>query len=273
MLDRTAESQAALAALASGRPVELYGESGIGKTTLLNHLANAIDASVFPDGIACLSARRCSADDVHQELYEAFYECAPPFKPSDTVLRQALGTKRALILLDDSALQRDDAEELLDVAPQAAIAFGSPDRRVWRAEAAARAVKGLPTSDALALAEREMGRPFSDAERPLVSAICTAVRGHPLRIMQAMASVRDDERPLADVATELGATVDAAPPVTASEQSVLDALSTVAAPLDIDAIRAIAPVPDLDAALASLEKRHLVRIEGGRYRAATANAG
>ncbi|MDQ6828179.1 MAG: NB-ARC domain-containing protein, partial [Gemmatimonadota bacterium] len=218
MLDRHAEVEAATSAVRERQPVELHGQSGIGKTTLLNFLANHVDGIEFPDGIVCLSARRYEMEDVRQSLYEAFYESDLPFKPSEAALRLALRDKRALILLDDTTLPREDAEELLDIAPRCAVVIASPDRRLWRGEVLARGVRGLPPADALALAERELGRTVSDDERATLGAICASLEGVPLRVVQTMAMAREDNRSLADVARELGVSSPsgAAPPVAAA---------------------------------------------------------
>ena len=51
LLDRAAESEAALKTMPELAPVEFYGQSGIGKTALLRHLAYNTPDGHFPDGM------------------------------------------------------------------------------------------------------------------------------------------------------------------------------------------------------------------------------
>jgi hypothetical protein len=157
LLDREAEIDSATAALQTATPVEFYGQPGLGKTTLLRHLAHHAPAPSFPDGIVYLSARQQPVADLLQSLFDAFYESDAPFKPTDTQVRHALQSKKALILLDDVNLGRDEVVALLDAAPGCTFLLASPERRLW-GEGRAVALHGLPLDDALALVEQELGR-------------------------------------------------------------------------------------------------------------------
>src|SRR5262249_5542342 len=74
LFDLQVELAAALSALDAGLPVEVSGESGIGKTALLRHLAHHPRAASFVDGIVYVSARHRTSADLQQLLFEAFYE-------------------------------------------------------------------------------------------------------------------------------------------------------------------------------------------------------
>ena len=121
LLDREAEVGATTAALQSATPVEFHGQAGLGKTTLLRHLAHHPAATSFPDGVVYLSARHQPVDDLLQSLFDAFYESHAPFKPTDAQVQHALQSKQALILLDDLELPRDEVETLMDAAPGCAF--------------------------------------------------------------------------------------------------------------------------------------------------------
>src|SRR5262249_17086037 len=69
---RRIEIEAALSALDAGLPVEVSGESGIGKTALLRHLAHHPRAASFVDGIVYVPARHQTSADIQQLLFEAF---------------------------------------------------------------------------------------------------------------------------------------------------------------------------------------------------------
>jgi hypothetical protein len=68
--------------LSTVRSIEFYGQAGMGKTTLLRHLAHHLAETSFPDGIVYHSARRKGLDDLRQDLFELFFDCDVPFKPS-----------------------------------------------------------------------------------------------------------------------------------------------------------------------------------------------
>ena len=202
LLDREAEINAASAALQSALPVEFHGQAGLGKTTLLRHLAYHPADTSFPDGVIYLSARHQPVADLLQSLFDAFYESDAPFKPTDAQVRHALQGKQALILLDDVNLARDEVEALMDAAPGCTFLLASSERRLW-GEGRAMALHGLPSDDALALVERELGRPLTPEERPAAQALCTALECHPLRLLQAAAMAREEGRSLAEVAVRL----------------------------------------------------------------------
>jgi len=108
ILDREAEVSTATAALQSAVPVEFYGQAGLGKTTLLRHLAHHLPDTPFPDGIIYLSARDQTVADLLQSLFDAFYQSNAPLKPTGAQVQHALQDKQALILLDDVNLERDE---------------------------------------------------------------------------------------------------------------------------------------------------------------------
>jgi hypothetical protein len=289
LLDREEEVNAASTALQSTTPVEFHGQAGLGKTTLLRHLSHHPAATSFPDGIIYLSARHQPVADLLQSLFDAFYESDAPFKPTDAQVRHALQGKQALILLDDVNLARDEVEALMDTAPGCIFLLASPERRLW-GEGRAMALRGLPSDDALALVERELGRPLTPEERPAAQALCTALECHPLRLLQAAAMAREEDRSLAEVAVRLspstmlrtGArdkarrtealsptetlTAEALNSLQEPEQQVLAALATLGgASLPADHLATLTGLADAVPALEALQRRGLVQAHSPRY--------
>ena len=272
LLDRETEIGAATAALQSALPVEFYGQAGLGKTTLLRHLSHHPAATSFPDGVVYLSARHQSVADLLQSLFDAFYESDVPFKPTHAQVRHALQGKQALILLDDVELARDEVEALMDAAPGCTFLLASPERRLW-GEGRAMALHGLPLEDSLALVERELGRPLTPEERPTAQALCTALDGHPLHLIQATALAREAGHSLGEIARQ----VESASPsealmaqVLASlsepEQRILAALATLGgAPLSTEHLAALTELADAAPVLETLLRRGLVQTESPRY--------
>jgi hypothetical protein len=267
LLDREAEVN-----VGDALPVEFFGQEGIGKTTLLRHLAYNPPSTPFPDGIVYLSARQKTLPDLLQSLYDAFYESDAPFKPTEAQIRHALQDKQALILLDDVELARDEVEALMSAAPGCTFCLASPERRLW-GEGRAMALRGLPPDDALTLLAQELGRPLTSEERPVAQDICTALEGHPLHIIQAAAIAREEGRPLAEVARQAqtpslaGAlTTLALASLAEPERRALAALAALSgAPLSADHLAILTGLADAAPVLEALQRRGLVQAHSPRY--------
>ena len=190
LMNRDNEIKAAIATLQSNQPIEFHAAAGLGKTSLLRHLAHHPAASTLSGGIVYLSARRCSVNDLLQSLYDAFYETDVPFKPTDAQLKHGLQDKQALILLDDVELAREDVEMMIDSAPACTFLLASTERRMW-GEGQSLALGGLPPTEALALIERELGRPLTPQERPVAQRLRVHSKGSPLALIQIAAEVRE----------------------------------------------------------------------------------
>ncbi len=198
LLDRDTEIKEATAALQSAQPVEFHAAAGLGKTALLRHLAHHPTAASLPDGVVYLSARHQPAADLLQSLYDAFYETSIPYKPTDAQLKHDLQNTRALILLDDVELPREDVEKVMDAAPGCAFLLASPERRMW-GEGQSLALGGLPPDDALALIEQELGRSLTPQERPAAQRLRVHTKGSPLALIQIAAEVREKGLLLTDL--------------------------------------------------------------------------
>ncbi len=272
LLDRQAEVEAAIGGLQSGLPVELYGVEGLGKTSLLRHLAYHPSAAESPDGVVFLSARSRSPEDLLQSLFDAFCESDAPYKASEAQIRIALDGKEALILLDDVILAREELDSLLDVAPNSRFLLASLERRLWR-EGRPLALGGLPKDDALTLLERELGRTLAPSERRAAEAVWAALNGHPLHILQAAALAREQGHSLGALArdlkrgTPLGLLVgEFAMTLPEPEQRVLSLLSALKdAAVNAAHIAALTGLPEAGQALERLEKRGLVKSAGSGY--------
>jgi hypothetical protein len=256
LLGREQEIGAASGALLAARPVELSGESGMGKTALLRHLAHRLDAGRFPGGLVYLSGRDLVLGDLLQSVFETFYECTQPHKATDAELRESLKDLEALVLLDDVGVPRDHLESLLDLAPRS-VFLCADEQPVLYGERQPVALKGLATEPALRLIERELGRPLTAAETEPARALCAAVAGHPLRLLQAAARTRTENG-------AFGSEEPAAPPDERS-RAVLGALALVGAPLTPAQISALAGIDEVRPVLDGLAERELVRAEGRRY--------
>jgi NB-ARC domain len=271
LIDRRMELAAALSALDTGLPIEANGDPGIGKTAVLRHLAHHPRAASFADGIVYVSARHQPSADLLQLIFEAFYEIDAIFKPTDAEIRRGLQDKQALILLDDVHLAQHELEQVLDMAPRSAFVVAARERCLW-GEARNLALKGLPVEDAVSLFEREIERSLDVAERLAAASLCAAVGGHPFRVKQAAAIIREQATPLRESArtiapdtliTELIASIDE------KQRRALLALTALpGVPLQVQHVSGIAEVTDLEPSLVTLVRRGLVVSSQSRYQLA-----
>src|SRR5215211_6231281 len=275
LLDRREEVSSAVAVLEGASPVEFHGPPGVGKTALLHYLAHYKFAPVFSAGIIFFSAiRRRPVDDLLLDLFDAFYERDPTHIPTSVQVRHALREEQALVVLDDVDLEKEEVEALMDAAPASVFLSASTERRLCSGGRTI-ALRGLPSEDALALIERELGRPLADEDRTTVQELYTALEGYPLRLLQLSALVRDDGISLAEVTERLqphagsvGEALTAQVLATRSEdeQRVLAALAVpMGASVGEEHLNELAGVADARPALESLQRRKLVQAHSPRY--------
>jgi hypothetical protein len=268
LLDRRTELTAALSALDAGLPVEASGESGVGKTAILRHLAHHPRAASFVDGVIYLSARHHPSVDLLQLIFEAFYESDQICKPNEPEIRRGLQDKQALILLDDVHLPQDELEQLLDTVPRSAFVVATRARCLW-GEVRSVTPKGLPVEDAVLLLEREIERSLDVTERSAAVRLCTALGGHPLQILQAAALTRERGISLdgwaldigpESLITELMASIDER-----QRRALLALTALPGVPLQVQHISGIAEVTDIEPSLMALVRCGLVVRSSSRH--------
>ncbi len=272
-LDRHIEVAAATSAVAAAQGIDLCGAAGLGKTTLLRRLAETLDTSAFPSGLAYVADGRQPSADILRSLYHTFYETEHPYEPSEGEVAQALQPVRALILVDDANADRDATERIAAAVPASVLVVASPERLVW-GDARSVPLHGLPTDEALELLASQIGRRLTPEEKPAAEAICAAVAGSPLCLLQAAAMVRDDGKALAQVAQDAAAdpavgclTPESLRALPEPEHRVLCALAVLAgAATRAEHVAAIAGIPSATGPLDTLRKRHLVEEEDFHYR-------
>ena len=274
LLDRKQEITSATTTLQSASPVEFHGPAGIGKTKLLHHLAHDRLTSVFSDGVVYFSAiHHKPVEDLLLDLFDAFYEREATYKPTPVQVRHSLRDERALIILDDVDLERDDVAALMDAAPSCTFLLASTECCLW-GDGRAFALQGLPSEDALALVERELGRALTEQERLFTQALCAVLEGHPLRLLQLVALVREDGHTMEDLARQLLARLPAEKTLTehalaACSEQERRILAVLAAPrgagLGEQHVSAVTGIEDVAPALDSLHQRKLVQSHSPRY--------
>jgi uncharacterized protein DUF4062/centrosomal CEP192-like protein/NB-ARC domain-containing protein len=281
LLDRAAESEAALQTLPELAPVEFYGQSGIGKTALLRHLAYNTPDGHFPDGMIYRDqVGRQRAADLLQFLFDSFYESERDYKPREAELLNLLRDKRAVVLLDDVDLPRAEIERTLNAAPACAFLLSSEERHIF-GEGRALRLQGLPDPEALQLLERELGRLFAPGEQGVAQTICALLEGHPLHIAQAAAAAQERNLPLGELAERMQtAKAKGQNPADLLNQWMIDsgsddekrAMAALAAldgaPARAEILASLSGIRDLEATMEKLTRRKLVETRVDGYRLA-----
>lgn len=279
LLDRFDETSAAKASLESSLPVEFFGQSGIGKTALLRHLAHHLPGERFSDGAVYLGpVGRRPPSDLLQFIFDSLYESDPGFKPRDAELLNLLRDRRALILMDDVEIGRDEVELVMNAAPGSAFLLASEERRLF-GEGFVMSLSGLPADDARRLLERELGRAITAEEETAARTICSILRGHPLRLAQTAALAQGQNLTLEKIAEQLQ-TIEAQSSdpgeavvryslasLSDGEKRALAASAAFGGALaPARALAEIADVTDIEKALKTLVSRGLLESQGAGYR-------
>lgn len=191
LLSRTSEIETIKDALTHSMPISLFGENGIGKTSLLRYISHLTETKEFKDGVVYLIANGEERSDLLQQIFDVFFTSSQNQKPTDAQLRENLKDIQALIILDDLTLTREDTAFLLDAVPNSTFIFASIERSLW-GEGQPIGLDGLGESDALQLFEHELGRAINEDEKESAVQICKILLYHPLRILQTASMVRED---------------------------------------------------------------------------------
>jgi hypothetical protein len=260
-LGRQAELEAIFSALGTGLPVEIIGRPGIGKTALLRSLAYHPAAAAFTDGVIYLTARQQSSGDLQQQIFDGFYESDRIRKPTVADIRHALQDKRALILVDDVQLKREELEQLLDAAPRSAFVVATHEQRL-HSEVRNLVLHGLPVEDSLQLLERETARALEEGERRTAADLCAALNGHPQQLLLAAALLRDRGGLLDAWVNDITPEKLVAESIASINQKQRRILLVLAAlpgvPIPSHHIAGIAELADIESLLAALLQRALV---------------
>lgn len=280
LLDRESESQVVQASLQNAVSVTVFGEGGIGKTTFLSHMAHLPETSKYPDGILYLYVKDQGLDDLLQLLFDSFYSSAGSFMPTAGQLRHHLQGIRAVILLDDLTLSREDAQALVAMLPLSCFVIASLGRSLW-GDGEAVSLGGLPEQEQVELFAREIKRPLSEAEKIDALIICHYLQGHPLKIIQVASLVLASGGTISDVKKKFQGTPEPFPVekgllARLDDQqkktlALLGASGGTLIPLGV--VRSLLKMPEAEDILKRLVEMGLARMQGGEFGVAGSLAG
>jgi hypothetical protein len=268
LIDRTSELDRATATLQAAKSVQCFGEAGVGKTALVRQVANHSIVKSLGREVVCLPTHR-PLIDLLQAFYDIYY-LRGSYQPDIHEIRRILREKRSIVVADDLDLPREDVEELLNAAPNCTFLMAAPECLLF-GEGTAVGLKGLPLDAALALVERELGRPLVANERAAAKSLHTSLEGHPLRLLQAVVSAREGQRPLAEIAREIqrhpkGFVELVLASLSGFAKEIVGILGAISgASVGAEHVAPLSGIPDAVPALKELEKRYLVESHSPRY--------
>ncbi len=267
LIGRDGELRGIGEALGQAPVVTCFGEDGIGKSAMLQHLVHEPPAGAPPD-VAYLLGRARTWEELGEDLVDTFFAVSFKMHLSGSRLAEPLGKLDALVIIDDVSAEAriDDLVRLAGlstflVASEAPLPVG---------QARAFKLEGLTPDAALELirsARAAVGsvRDLTADEIDAGRQIAAVHDGHPGRIIRDVQDAQWRGRTLPELAAELERS-DAAGPASAiiarlspGQQKVV---ATIAA-MDGAALspeRLASLVPEATAAeIADLQQRHLTR--------------
>ncbi|WP_405651683.1 hypothetical protein [Streptomyces sp. RK9] len=254
--------------LAEGYAVRVYGPPGSGRTALLSRVA----ADRGPDGLVIfIQAADSDAEDILQQIFQSCYD-TEDYKPGSARLKRLMAPIEALVVVDDfTDPDPDGLAALRDALPGCDVLVSSTEHGPPETGSDTRSCQlgGLSPSASLALLERELGRPLSDAEAREAARFAAEVHGHPRALIASAALLETGgSTDVAFIADEAVVASGLAGRIGQGAAQLLGALCAFQ-PLPVPAallgaVGAGAPAPG---ALAELQQVRLVTREGGGYRA------
>ncbi|WP_143466536.1 ATP-binding protein [Lentzea kentuckyensis] len=185
-IGRDTEIAALAADIAAGGLVQLCGRGGVGKSTLLRHLARTVPGG--PDGTVFVSRAHHEAGDLAQEIFEACYETWG-YAPSTADLRGFMTGVRVTVYLDDADLEADQLRRLADLIPDATFVLASREATLL-GDSAVHDLRGLGQDAAALLMSEALGRSLTDTDQAAVAALWQASDGNPLLLVRAAGLAR-----------------------------------------------------------------------------------
>ncbi|MFF0066643.1 hypothetical protein ACFYRC_35060 [Streptomyces sp. NPDC005279] len=172
--------------LSEGYAVRVHGPPGSGRTALLSRVA----ADRGPDAaVVFVHAAGMDAEDVLQQIFQSCYD-TEDYKPGSARLRRLMAPVEALVVVDDfEDPDPGGLAALRDALPGCDVLVSSTEHGPAETGAGTRVCRlgGLSASASLALLERELDRPLSDAEAREAACFAAEVHGHPRALVASAA--------------------------------------------------------------------------------------
>ncbi len=167
--------------------ITIYGEDGVGKSTLIKKAAAGDAASQMPNGVLLMEGidddgNALGFDDVVQRMFDALYESEPQLKVNATTARTYLSNTQSLVVLDNLNFSTKQLSTLPDLFPKGAVMITSTqaDAANLRLE-----IRDLKRGDSIQLFALNTDVTLSEASKLIVDSICELLGDCPLAIVTA----------------------------------------------------------------------------------------
>ncbi|BBC22289.1 ATP-binding protein [Pseudanabaena sp. ABRG5-3] len=273
LVGRNKEVEIALNTLPTTEPVEFYGVAGIGKSVLLQYLANHPHiSSSFPEVIIYYDvAYKETPLDILQRILQSFYEVEKGYVASEIQVANFLKNKKPLIILDSSGLSKEDKEILINTLPDSSFLFSSHERHFW-GNGRSKELSGLDLNASLELVKQTLERELMPLELDDAKKLCNILEGNPRKIFQEVELVRDGKYTFALLAKQSesnkfnrsGLIISV---LSQPHRLVLSFLAAIGINVSIgaDAVAHIAELSESSAILTDLASQGLVKVVNDRF--------
>jgi PASTA domain len=257
---RRAEVAFLAAEAGAGRCVAVHGPRGIGRSTLLRYVATQENLQ----SVAYLPARDLTLDDAVQMLFDAFYQCDMPFRPTPTQAMSLLQQIRATIVVDD--VDTATVRGLIDLAPNCGFVLAATSSPVEGMRSVQ--LSGLADDDARALFERGLGRSLRPDELDDADQLCLLAENSPSRVLETAALAGSSNQPLHTFAETVRNTGTPSGPQPAGDDlRLIDLLAAVPGLVMPESwLTALADVPDaVDRLRRWVANGHVIEVPDAGY--------
>ena len=169
LIGREAELAAATTALRERHHVQIIGEPGSGKTSLVRRLTYE-PAFRPPHGMVFANARGLSLDDLTLMLFESLYSVDALYRPTAGETRVLLRDVEVLVCFDDLQAENTDVHSLFDITPRSVFVLAPVEPYLLDPSSSVSIdLRGLPRAAAFELLEQQLGRTLTPEERRAAS--------------------------------------------------------------------------------------------------------
>ena len=238
--------------------IELLGEYGIGKSSLLFHLGYELEERYpnrFQDGFTYIAARNLSFDELLYDVWTTFWESGAPWRPPIATMRLQLREVDSLILLDDPSLSESEFRSLTAALSRCSVLI-TVEESVVAAFGNSVLVGGLDRDDLMTVVRRQceiLNASETSLTLEVINAILAESHGNPKRCIRA---------------TSIALAPGQSPPEgysSAQERAVKDTVQSFINPLPDDALISITTLKNAGIIADDLAKRGELDAHSPRY--------